>query len=82
MMTVWVRFLRASGTVCATACARGGEATPVLDPANSTPVARTTVVGAAAMSRIPAVAIVPAATATTRPPRRGVRIVDPMTARQ
>src|SRR5688500_8465225 len=41
LTTVWTRSARSAGTHRATASASGGEARPVLDPATTTPTART-----------------------------------------
>lgn len=64
------------------AWARGSEATPVLDPAISTPNVRTPAPGAKAMSAVPAVANTPATTDMTLEPKRGVSGVATTTPTQ
>jgi hypothetical protein len=64
------------------AAANGGDAMPVLDPAISTPTARTHAEGAKATMVIPSVATIPAPVATNRGPRRLVTAALAMIAAQ
>jgi hypothetical protein len=82
LTTVWTRSARSAGTHRATASASGGEARPVLDPATTTPTARTGTFGATAITPVPSTAARPAAVATARGPQRTVASVAATTATQ
>ena len=71
-----------AATAGAIACASGGEAMPVLEPARITPTASAAVFGARLMSRTPPVATAPALIARVRLPNRGVSAVDATMASQ
>jgi hypothetical protein len=66
----------------ATASPMGGEASPLLLPATSTPSASTKPVGAPATAAMPTTATDPAATAIRRGPEREVSTSAPSTAKQ
>jgi hypothetical protein len=82
LTTVCSRGSRLGAADRATACAIGGEASPVLDPARTTPQASANVPGAAAMTAVPAVAHAPAAIVTGRAPHREVASVATTMATQ
>ncbi|MNS47674.1 hypothetical protein D3C72_802130 [compost metagenome] len=81
-MTVLVAFCRSGLTAAVTAAAKGGEASPVLDPASITAPASQGAEGAAAMPAMPAAAIRAATMATARGPTRSVRKADSAIAMQ